>query len=163
PLVIYRHVGVGDALDVAQTIFAELGPVLEGADLIFVDVDGDGERDLVTPTDAGLYLVQALGDGSFADPPQVLAHDFVGDYPRRLVALGPKGDPIFVLGDEPYDNPPAAALLIPDEGLTSLTTELLEDPGRIVGSADFDGDGQPDLAVLHGSVPAQLGLWLSGG
>ncbi|NVB41987.1 VCBS repeat-containing protein [Pseudenhygromyxa sp. WMMC2535] len=164
PLTIYRHVGEGGALDVAQSLWGELGPVLEGADVVFADVDADGDLDLLTPTTLGVYVIRDTGGGTFADPPEVLAHTYA-DYPRRLevLELGSPGALAFVLGAEPYDSDPSAALLTPNEDLSALSTELLDDPGRIVGSGDFDGDGRPDLAVMHGSLPGELGLWLSGG
>jgi hypothetical protein len=55
------------------------------------------------------------------------------------------------------------ALVVPDAAWASSTTHSLDLQGRVAGSADFDGDGLTDVAVLVGEDPAVLGLWLSGG
>lgn len=162
PLSVYRH--IGGSFDVTQSMYAELGPVTEGGDIRLIDVDADGDLDIVTPTNMGIYVIHNEGDGVFADPPMVLPHGFEDHVPRLYPIDRPEGDLAFVV--ERRDFPEyRAALIVPDPTWTSTATELIDLQGRITGSADVDLDGSPDIAVIVGDDddPGELGIWLSGG
>lgn len=161
PLVVYRH--VGGVLTAVQSIQADLGPVIEGGDVALVDVDEDGDLDVVTATTLGLYVLENQGDGVLADPPQVMPHAYEG-YARRVIPLHlDGGDQRAVVLAEPDVRSLLPALVVPDAAWATATTHMLDLQGRVAGSADVDGDGLTDVAVLVGDPPGALGLWLSGG
>ena len=153
PLATYRRIA-GTFTD-AQGIYAELGPVHEGCDVETLDIDADDDFDVVTATDSGLYVVRNGGNGTLEEPPQVLDHEHT-EHTQRVVALRLEDEQLgFVLeGNE------GAALVIPDDAWTALTTELVDLQGRVAFAADFDMDERPDLVVLDDGA---VSLWLSAG
>ena len=164
PLVIYRHLEEG--FGPAQAIHADLGGVIEGGQVRVVDIDHDGDLDVVTLGELGVYVVHNLGGGVFEDPPARVPHTW-DEYAQTVVPieLGPDAAPAFVL-DSRFDDISIAALVVPEADLSSSTTELIDIYGRIAGTADVNGDGAPDVAVLMGGdegEAATLGVWLSGG
>ncbi|MEM7157323.1 MAG: VCBS repeat-containing protein [Myxococcota bacterium] len=161
PLAIYRH--VDGVFEIAQGIGADLGPVIELGDVRVYDVDHDGDLDVLTPTHLGVYVIENLGDGVFADPPIVVPHTH-DEYGRILVPieLGPDANPAFVIDQETFGDP-LAALVVSEPGWGSSTTEIIDLYGRVAGTADIDGDGARDVAVWIGETDPTLGLWLSGG
>lgn len=166
PLAVYRH--QAGAFDMVQMITGEQGPVLEGSDIVLVDTDADGELDIVTPTEHGLYLIHNEGAGTFADPPVVLPHEIQWARHVAPIHVDAEGHLGFVLEWFDYTDGFLAALVIPDPTWTSTTSESIDLQGRFAGSADIDGDGAPDLVVLVSSPtnpegPGELGIWLSGG
>ena len=164
PLIIYRHLEAG--FGHAQGIRAELGPAMEGGDVRVRDIDHDGDLDIMTLTHLGVYVVHNLGDGTFADPPLVVPHTY-DEFIQTLIPLelAPDGAPAFLVDSERYDNS-LSALVLPAPDLATSTTEVVDLYGRIVGTADLDGDDAPDVAVLVGDptvATGTLGVWLSGG
>lgn len=96
--------------------------------------DADGDLDVVTAAELGIFVLENLGEGVLADPP--------------------------VMVTVPSDPP---ALVVLDPTFTSSTTEMLELQGRVAGAADVDEDGRPDVAVILGDGTSPVALWLSGG
>jgi len=164
PFMVYRH--VDGVLTEVQSIVADLGPTIEGCDLAVTDADGDGDLDVVTATLLGLYVLENEGDGVFADPPVVVPHTYP-EYARYVIPIAIEDAPgsAFVLALRHWEmassEPPA--LVVHDATWTSSASEVLDLQGRVAGSADVDGDGRPDVAVILGDGTGTLALWLSGG
>ncbi len=164
PLVVYRH--VGGVLVADQTVVSDLGPVLEGCELAITDADADGDLDVVTATELGLFVLENEGDGVLADPPVMVPHTAEG-YTRRVIplVLEDTPGPAFLLASPFYSSVPSdpPALVVLDPAFTSSATEILELQGRVADAADVDEDGRPDVAVIHGEDDTgPLALWLSG-
>jgi hypothetical protein len=164
PFMVYRH--VAGVLTMDQSITSDLGPLLEGCDLALVDVDDDGDLDVVTGTMMGLFALVNEGGGVFADPPWLVPHAFSG-YTQQVIplVLEPALERGFLLVERWYDSvatePPA--LVVPDVAWASASTDELELQGHVTAAADVDGDGRNDVAVIVGGETGTLGIWLSGG
>lgn len=164
PLMVYRH--VDGVLTEDQSIISDLAPLLEGCELALTDVDADGDLDVVTAAELGIFVLENEGGGVLADPPVMVPHTYPG-YTRRVIPLGLDDAPgrAFLLASPHYETVPSdpPALVMLDAALASSTTELLELQGRVAGAADVDEDGRPDVAVILGDGTSPLALWLSGG
>lgn len=162
PFGLYGHASGTLGLD--QVVQGSNGRGVLFADVLATDVDGDGDPDVVTPAEDGLFVLRSE-DGSLADSPQKLSHGWEPE-PQRLVELSIEGRPAFVMEEKYYDyteRPPAAVVLRDgDDGWNSVTTDSLLLQGVVAGSGDFDEDGDPDLLVL-GFEDQRLAVWLSGG
>jgi len=170
-MAVYAH--GPDGFAPGEALLGSDGPVIEGGDLVAVDVDADGHLDIVTPTLQGLYVLRGDGTGALTQPVRwPHAEGFGGGLLRRLVALVSADDQVvFVeaLEDGVGDallfapDPAAAAPLEADLVLTELAVQ-----GRVLRAEDFDGDERPDLVVMigesnEGVYRGHLGIWLSGG
>ncbi|MCA9706859.1 MAG: VCBS repeat-containing protein [Myxococcales bacterium] len=154
PLMIYRHDGGSFAL--SQTITGESGPVIEGGGVLLLDVDDDGDLDIVTPTLLGVYVVHNLGDGTFEDPPAVLPHE-LEEHTRWMVPV--ELDDAGTLGlvlEQRLAAGYSAGLVIPDPTWTSATTEPLDLQGRVafVAEAHLHRD-LPQVVVRLGELEGQ--------
>lgn len=156
-----------------EALFADDGPVIEGGDLVAVDVDGDGHLDVLTPTLQGLYVLLGDGDGSLGQPERWPHPEGLGNgFGRRLVSLVSAGDElVFIEALEEAEG--EALLLAPDLAAPNpleadLVLTELQVQGRVLRAEDFDGDALPDLVVMIGETNegvyrGHLGIWLSGG
>jgi hypothetical protein len=118
----------------------------EPQDVQMADLTGDGILDLATPdySGGGVTVLRGLGDGTFA--PRVsyptgnglvslVAVDVNGDLRRDLVASRESNSRIVFL--------PA----LPDSGFGPATPIVTGTTPHQIGTADFDHDGAPDIAV----------------
>lgn len=146
--------------------FTEVGDgIVEGGNLVAVDYDGDGGRDIVVPTVNGLSVLSVAEDGALSDP--VLHPHGLEWWPQFVAAIELEaGDtsPSFVLSRrhlpafrEPWTH--LSALLQPDQAAAELDLQ-----GRVVASGDLDGDERNDLVVVEGGeLQGEVGIWLSRG
>lgn len=164
PLMVYRH--VDGALTEDQSIVSDLGPLIEGCELALTDVDADGDLEVVTATELGLFVLENVGGGVLADPPVMVPHTYAG-YAQRVIPLVLEDAPgrAYLLASRYHETVPSdpPALVVVDAAFASSTTEILELQGRVAGAADVNEDGEPDVAVILGGGTSPLALWLSGG
>lgn len=163
PLAVYLH--AGGTFEQTQNFFGDVGPLHEGADLVLVDADGDGDLDAATGSDSGLFVALNEGDGAFSEVALLIPHTYPG-YSHRLMPLNLGADsPMAYLMESREDEENSdAALVRPAKALDDSATEILDMRGRLAASADVDGDARPDVAVLVGEqAPFTVGVWLSGG
>ena len=128
--------------------------------VLAVDLDQDGNVDLVAPISggsAGIMLVRGRGDGTF-DVPQVsttvtnvrsiVAVDADGDGRPELAAIA--GGRLSVLeADGPF-------------GLRVRTSRVVGSNAFEVIAADFDRDGRPELALTNSVAPSAVEIFPSG-
>ena len=132
------------------------------------DFNEDGIPDLVTGTFKGVTVVPGNGDGTFA---QSLNHT-VGTYGTSqnvVVDLNHDGH-LDVVAVQPNTNIEAdgklAVLLGNGDGtLQNAVSYPLGDDPTAVTAGDFNGDGNPDIAVANDgySVPGSISLFLGKG
>jgi len=139
--------GNGDGTFQAQTVYQ--GP---GSNAVIADLNGDGRLDIVTVDfiDGVVSVLANLGGGKFSSAIQYAS----GDLPDSLAVADLNGDgqPDVIAANE---NSSIAVLL--GNGDTTLRGALnfhSDIPGRLssegaVVTADFNGDGVPDAAVLN--------------
>lgn len=150
PLVVYE--GDGDTL-AAGTMFAEGPGVLEGSDVVAVDLDGDDDLDVVTGAYPNGLSVLVSDAGALAAPEaRPLAWDSTATtlLPMQLEA----GAAIALLAQ---DRDGSAAVIERSDAGDWIATPV-ELGGAAVGAADLDEDGRTDLAVL---ADGTLTLWFS--
>lgn len=156
PIATYR---VMDGMLTIDQMFAEGPGIVESGDLVTVDIDLDGDLDLVTgswPT--GLTILHgdvAKGFGAPFGTPYAWEGAAYRVLPVRLTV---DGLPAFVLGDA--DGAYAIAEQTTEGDLVTTPVDL---EGRVVGAADFNEDGRTDVAVLTNENEAfgTLAIWLS--
>jgi hypothetical protein len=119
------------------------------------DYTGDGRDDYCV----GGNLIRNLGNGTFAEvTATVLAGFDLGVQEFRVVDLEGDGDPDIVKVGGGFG--PLAAYVWRNQGLGQFTAEVLPVPSPSMGAmsqlrvADFDGDGQCDVAVVAPIFPS---------
>lgn len=150
PLVVYE--GDGDTLAVGPTFFAGPG-VLEGGDVVAVDLDGDDDLDVVTGAYPNGLAVLRSDAGVLAAPearPLAWEPTAATLLPMQLEA----GAAIAFLAQ---DRDGSAAVIEQSDTGDWIATPV-ELGGSAVGAADFDEDGRTDLAVL---ADGELTVWFS--
>jgi uncharacterized repeat protein (TIGR01451 family) len=115
------------------------------------DFNGDGKPDLAVANDVSLSLMLGNGDGSFQSPVSlitpgglsVVAADFNGD-----------GKPDLALGQYNSSTGAAPLVILLGNGNGTFQTPLTSAPGPgnpdYLAFADFNQDGNPDVAISHG-------------
>lgn len=136
----------------------------------FADYDGDGDLDWFVST-GSLRLFANNGTGTFTEvTATVLAGFDLGVQEFRVVDLEGDGDPDIVKVGGGFG--PLAAYVWRNQGLGQFTAEVLPVPSPSMGAmsqlrvADFDGDGQCDVAVVAPIFPspgASTWCWLVSG
>ncbi len=132
---------------------------LEGKpfDAVTVDVDGDGDAEVIVSDAAGgkLWIVDHAGGRQL----RVRAEQVVGSGAGPLCAVrGPAGQFVGVaLGQRDAAQRFGLALLLPADRARPFELEqvgflVLPRPPEDVVAADFDGDGRPDVAALMAGV-----------
>ena len=132
----------------------ERRPIAEityGEELLAYDVTGDGTTDVI----AGCWWLENHGDGTFTPHVIVDAADF---YPARCAVADLLGDgrPCLVTGREVMDYETKTvpwsqlAYFVPGEDVRKPWEKRVIDLvrcGHSIGVADFDGDGEVEIAV----------------
>jgi hypothetical protein len=152
PLVVYR--GDGSQLSVGQTIYEGPG-VLEGGKVVAVDLDDDGDMDVVTGIGlrgAGMTVLE--NDGGTLGSPSARAFDWDGYAFRIAAARIDAAMPIAFVVQSDFDT----GAVVEQGDPWSATPILL--PGWLVGGADFDEDGRTDIVTV---VDDEVVVWVSGG
>jgi hypothetical protein len=148
--------GKGDGTFLPQVQYAT-GAGVSG--IVVADVNGDGKLDLVTTnsSDSTISVLLGNGDGTFqtqvtygagADPVSVTVGDFNRDGKLDLAVAN------FVA--DGYKTELATILLGNGDGTFSPPTSYASNCGDFVTTADFNGDGNLDLAAV-GSAEGEGG------
>jgi hypothetical protein len=168
---LYRHAGIaedGRPTFVDTTDEAGLGTIDSVNSGLFLDIDNDGHRDLFLARYlAPSRLYRNNGDGSFTDISSAAGLDFVGpsiasvalDYDRDGyldLYVGATGDAFEALPRLPFFAQNGGLnRLFHNEGGKRFV-DVTEQSGTgdtgwslAVASADYDGDGWPDLGVAN--------------
>jgi len=126
---------------------------------VLTDVDLDGWRDiaLVNARDDTISILQNAGDGTFGNeavydvgamPRSLLALDLDADGDEDLAVLNTVSHDVSILlneGDGTFaDEVRVFVGSVTQRGIANLTFPY---PGPFMASGDFDGDGDPDLAI----------------
>lgn len=122
-------------------------PVGDGVDFVeSVDLNGDGNRDLVLSSyeSGGLKILLGNGDSTFQTPTQVI----LANAPDHVAAADLNGDSRIDLITTSYENDSIGVLLGNGDGSFLPVANYAAGTGpRMVAVGDFTGDGRPDLAV----------------
>ena len=143
--VLFLHGNSDGTFAAPQTIVNQVqGTLIDGA-----DYNGDGIPDLVFASDVGLGIMLGQGKLTYgteasypsgaATPPDIAFGTFKTDG-YRDVAMGVEGGIVLVMGNG-------------DGAFASVPFYDLGDPVGAAAVADFNGDGNPDMAV---TVPAEF-------
>jgi hypothetical protein len=151
PLVVYR--GDGAQLSPAQTFFEGPG-VLEGGDVVAVDLDDDGDPDVVTGTGLPGGLTVLDNDGGTLGTPTARMFDWDG-YAFRIAParIGAAMPIAFVVQSESDTG------IVIEQGDPWVATPIVL-PGWVMGGADFDEDGRTDIVTV---VDGAVVVWVSDG
>jgi hypothetical protein len=148
----------------------EIGPAVQQHPIItnvqILDVDGDGRTDLLACDARRQCVVWCRQDQSGAWTEEILAENLAAPAHATVVDLDGDGDLdllISLLGDlTPNDGVIGQLIWLEREGKEFRRHVLLHDVRRVADcqAADFDGDGDLDLAVaVFGYARGQV-LWL---
>jgi hypothetical protein len=153
---------------VAQPVFPD--PVLTvpvPSDAVLADFDGDGHLDLAATSfsDSGVTVFLGRGDGTVG-PPQIFPV-LSGALSLTAADLNHDARPDLLIVSDPDDgsHPPEVSLLL-GNGDGTFAPEVVLPAGlfqREVAVADFNEDGDPDLAILDGCYAAGPGCPEEGG
>ena len=133
------------------------------ADLAIADVDADGELDLIIssgqsvlngfPIEARIEVLRGVGDGTF-EAPRAYGHRTIGHYKDIVVDdLNGDGMPDLVVAISNDVWPGGLGVLV-NNGLGGFHEAKVYDPTASpvegIATADFNGDGRPDILTANG-------------
>ena len=119
-------------------------------ELTLVDLNGDGDLDVVVSSNLGVYVFLGKGDGTLSSPE--VYHP--GDYPSWVLSADFNGDgiPDLAVANNTNPNPCHVTILLGKGDGTfqpPVAFRVGDGPTGLI-TADFNHDGKPDLATLTG-------------
>jgi hypothetical protein len=142
----------GGTISFAGDVDFSTGNFPEG--LAIGDLDGDGKPDLVVAnnTDNTLSLLRNISTvGNLAFAPQLTVNSGYAAYDLVIADLDGDGKPDLAVADQ-YNNTISVHRNISTPGTIAVSANVDYTTGNIpysITTADFDGDGKPDLATAN--------------
>jgi hypothetical protein len=139
-----------------------------GESVSVADLNGDGKPDLaitaLAPRAVGVAILLGNGDGTFQSAVQYGVGGFTGDLEGALLDLiiadlNGDGKPDLVIANVAQSGPGSVSVLLGfgDGTFVGGTNYPAASGGGVVISADFNGDGKPDLATTYNPISVLLG------
>jgi len=146
-------------------------PVAEATGIVAADFNEDGKPDLAVAANNKLYVLLGNGDGTFTTPPSSPIRvpsppydDFGSPYTESLAVADFNNSGHLGLAVAELQNEAAVILLGNGDGTFSVSSAAFANaegqPTFAIAAADFNRDGNIDLAIVNGASgqsPVELG------
>jgi FG-GAP-like repeat/IPT/TIG domain/Secretion system C-terminal sorting domain len=165
----FRNTGSPALISFAPAVKLNNDPAGAASNIAFSDLDGDGKPDLSIATGADIYSVSMFMNRSTPGTISLATNQFLGQPVLEGIRISPidldgdgRADLVVLGGGEPgsgntlniYRNLSSKGIVNFDNRIFYMTNT---DPTNLV-TADFDGDGKPDIAVV---TPAEVQVFLN--